>query len=335
MFAFVAPFVFVVIVRSWRDLGWSLALLFLPFGLYVAFNLLTAPQAFRFDIAFTLSRLNQVSLSEQVANLALNYTTLISQDFWMLAGIIGLFLLRPARLMSISLLIFWLPLLVIGRNFALHSLSAYYMIPLLPVVALGVASLVRYGLPFIRDAVYENLGKALPPTTPYTHRLRSVIAYVIIALLIATPLLTSLALTINNVQTHYLTAIDPFLVNPDDARRVAAYINAHVDRDDVVIASPTIGWLFEVKVADFQMAQMAVAVTGEDTPHLPGNLPLERYAFDPHYQQARYVVVDNLWRNWGAVHIPGVVKMLADVESWSLLFESGAIQVYANPAWTD
>jgi hypothetical protein len=43
-------------------------------------------------------------------------------------------------------------------------------------------------------------------------------------------------------------------------------------------------------------------------------------------------VVDNLWRNWGAVHIPGALALLRAVETgWRRVFEAGAVQVYRNP----
>jgi hypothetical protein len=66
--------------------------------------------------------------------------------------------------------------------------------------------------------------------------------------------------------------------------------------------------------------------------HFPADVPADRFAFDPRYRSARFVVVDNLWRNWGAVHIPGVLRMLREVETWPLAFEAGAVQVYRNPA---
>ena len=58
---------------------------------------------------------------------------------------------------------------------------------------------------------------------------------------------------------------------------------------------------------------------------------MDRFAFNPDYTRARFVIVDNLWRNWGAVHVPLALAMLHDVETWPLAFEAGAIQVYSNP----
>jgi 4-amino-4-deoxy-L-arabinose transferase-like glycosyltransferase len=334
MMTFAAPFVVIVLIRCWRDLLWSLPLMALPFGLYAGVMLARMPQVFWFDAGFVFSRLGTIPLLGQLPNVALNYTVLLSQDFWVLSGVVGLFLLRPARLQRLSLLLFLLPLVILGRTAALYSLSFYYMIPLLPLVALGAAALVRYGTPYVFGVVYESLEAVLGELkrTRYIVSLQRLIvpagAGLVVLLVVVSPLLTSTALMFDHVVNHWQTAIDPFLITPDDARQAADYVNSRVSAEDVVIASPTLAWMFHANAADFQMA---VAATGEGTVHFPPDIPPERLAFDPRYEGARFVVVDNLWRNWGAVHIPGVLRMLRDVETWPLAFEAGSIQVYENP----
>lgn len=322
--AFLPVLLFVILARNWRDSAWML-IAAVPFTLYAAAMLISAPDAFLFDLRFTLSRLSALSLPGQIENIALNYTTLLSQDFWTLAGVIGLFLLRPARMRVLMLLTFWIPLIVMGRTVALYSLSGYYMIPLLPLIALGGAPLLRWGAPFILRTVRRDITALVG----YPQWLATGIAYSIAVLVVVSPLLVTLVLTVNQIRGGYSTAIDPFLIAPNDARQAASYVNAHTTSDAVMIASPAVGWQFTAQTADFQMT---VAFTGEETPHLPVDIPADRWVFDPSYSRAKFVVVDNLWRSWGAVHIPGVARLLAEVEeSWLLVFESGAIQVYQNP----
>ncbi len=332
MMTFAAPFVLVILARRWRDLLWSLPLMALPFGVYIAVMLASAPQAFLFDVQFTLARLGAIPLVDQLPNVALNYTVLISQDFWMLAGVIGLFLIRPARLQRLSLLLFLLPLILLGRTAALYSLSFYYMIALLPLVALGAGALVRYGAPDVFRAVCTGLEALFASRTrravSLQRRLARVGAGGVVLLVVGSPLLTSTALMVNQIDSHWSTAIEPFLINAADAREAAEYVNRRTSAGDVVIGSPPVAWLFDAQAADFQMA---VAATGEGTVHFPPDVPAARFAFDPRYTGARFVVVDNLWRNWGAVHIPGVLRMLREVESWPRVFEAGAIEVYRNP----
>jgi 4-amino-4-deoxy-L-arabinose transferase-like glycosyltransferase len=332
MMTFAAPFVLVVLARRWRDLLWSLPLMALPFGIYGVVMLASVPRAFLFDVQFTLSRLGAIPLEDQLPNVALNYTVLISQDFWMLAGIIGLFLLRPVRLQRLSLLLFLLPLVLLGRTAALYSLSFYYMIALLPLVALGAAALVRYGAPYVFRTVCTSLesvaARRAGDAVSLQRRLAMMGAGGVALLVVASPLLTSTVLMNQQIVSHWNTAIEPFLINAADARQAARYVNRHTNAGDLVIGSPPVAWLFDAHAADFQMA---VAATGEGTVHFPPDVPADRFAFDPRYMRARFVVVDNLWRNWGAVHIPGVLRMLREVETWPLVFQAGAIEVYRNP----
>jgi hypothetical protein len=83
-------------------------------------------------------------------------------------------------------------------------------------------------------------------------------------------------------------------------------------------------------VADFQMA---AAAAGQSTVHIPDDLPPNRFAFDPRVPQARFVVVDNLWRNWAAVNIPAAAEMIRQVQAWPLVLKAGEIEVHRNPAF--
>jgi hypothetical protein len=75
---------------------------------------------------------------------------------------------------------------------------------------------------------------------------------------------------------------------------------------------------------------MAVAADGQATPHLPANISPERFAFDPRFTTARYLIVDDLWRNWAAVHVPEVDALLAALDNQPPEFESGRVRVYAR-----
>ncbi len=77
---------------------------------------------------------------------------------------------------------------------------------------------------------------------------------------------------------------------------------------------------------------MSIAYEGQATPHLPANIPGDRFVYPAHYQQARYAVVDNYWRNWGVTNVAGLADMMAEIERWPLVFESGEIAVYRNQA---
>lgn len=291
-----------------RDLAWSLPLVLFPFALYTAMSLLTNPAAFLFDLNYVLFRLTP-PLAAQARLLVDNVLVLLG-GAWIALGVAGLFLCRPLsgrRLIFLCLL----PVLILARTTALFQLGAYYLIPFLPFFALGVAALIRYGFPLVRQTVrYRPLA-------------------VIIAGL---PLLLILASGLRQVHGRYQTDIDPFLLNPDNAQAAAAFVNQIIRPEDVVIASPGLAWLLHGQVADFQMAVLG---DGRATPHLPADLPPDRLAFNPNYRLARIVIIDNLWHNWAQFNIPGVSALMADVASWPELFAAGDIHVYENPGFND
>lgn len=331
MGAVASVLVVVVLARRPRDLLWSLPVVAAPFAIYTGVMLLIAPESFLFDLEHTLLRLGRLTLGEQISTLARNYTILLSQDFWMPLGVVGLFLLRPVRLRLICLGMLFLPILLLGRTVALYSLSFYYITPLLPFFTLGVAVLLREGVPYIWRVILDVLNQ-----TAYVHWQSRITPYIvggIAALIVLTPFATALTMTLDDVQNRFPTVIDPFLIDAENLRRAVAYVNERIDDSDLVVASPGVGWAVEANTADYQMA---VILLGQGTVDLPVDFPMERFNYDPTYTGARFVIVDNLWRNWAAFHMPPVTRMLLDVEqNWPLVFQAGAMEVYQNPEWED
>jgi 4-amino-4-deoxy-L-arabinose transferase-like glycosyltransferase len=332
MFALVAPMMLVVSIRRWRDLLWSVPLLLLPFGLYAVVMLLNAPQAFLFDLDFIASRLSGRSPAAQLTTLAFNYAVLVSQDHWIALAIVGLFLLRPVRLRRLSLLMFLFPIIILGRTVALFNLSFYYMIPLLPFVGLGMATVIQRGASYVARAIRGALLSLFENWGWVPDRLLAIGANLILFSVVISPFLVSVVWSAKQTRDGFSAVIDPFLIDPGDARRAAEFVNNQADADDVIVASPALAWLFLANVADFQMT---VAAAGQETPHLPADIPADRFVFDPDYRRARFVVVDNLWRNWAVWNVIGVSDIVRQVETWPLAFKAGEIEVYCNPVQQD
>jgi hypothetical protein len=140
--------------------------------------------------------------------------------------------------------------------------------------------------------------------------------------------LAALGQGLAQVRAGFPTSIDPFLLAPGEARAAAAYVAGRRAPGDLVVASPALAWLLPGETADFQMA---LAYTGTAMPHVPADLPRERYRFDPSFERARFVIVDPLWRNWGVFHVAGLAARLEAVERWPVGFQAGGITVYARP----
>lgn len=291
--------------RHWRGLVWALPLSLLPPLLWAVWALLSVPDAFLFDLQFTLARMGGGSLADQMTTLATNGRVLLAQAWWLVLGVIGWGLVRPWRLQLLGWLTFVLPLLLLGRSVALFSLSAYYLIPVLPLVAVGLAWLVETAV--VGSPKWVGVGTAV---------------------FLAAVVVLQTGGLMQQIDSGLPTEIDPFLLNAADAQVAIAAANAIVDEGDLVLGSPGLLWAVTGRVADFQMVAAAAGVA---TPHLPTDLPADRWRFVPSLAAARVVIVDNLWHNWALVHVPGVAAMLDEVAAWPIAAQSGQITVYVNP----
>ena len=130
------------------------------------------------------------------------------------------------------------------------------------------------------------------------------------------------------VQTSFLSGIDPVLIPALEARQVANFVSQNTQQRDLVIGSPAMIWQFDNRVADFQVT---LAAEGQETHHFPENIPDDRFEYDPRLSQAQLVVVDRIWHNWGAINISGVAEIISEVERWPLVFQTSEIKVYQHP----
>jgi hypothetical protein len=121
---------------------------------------------------------------------------------------------------------------------------------------------------------------------------------------------------------------DTVIQDVSHAEQVIDYLNARTSPQDVVLASPHVVWALDSRATDFQQA---LAYQGIEAMHMPGNLPQERFVFACGLADARYVVVDRLWRTWASAAMPEVAQMVATVETWPLEYRLGEFEVYRNP----
>jgi hypothetical protein len=131
------------------------------------------------------------------------------------------------------------------------------------------------------------------------------------------------------VNTRFSTSLDWILVDPASGIAAAEYINKNTLPAELVIASPALAWKMDCHTAEFQMV---LAIDGIETPHLPGNIELSRFAYDTHLAAAKYVILDPVWENFGIKSIPDVADMAYLIRSeWVLVFQEGDVQIYENP----
>lgn len=313
----------------------------IPVAAYTGYMLVTAPEAFLFDLSFTIERLSAIPLVAQFPVAALNYARLLDFDPWFIPAVLGVFAIQPRRNRWFLVLLFLLPLLLITRTVTgLAGFGYYYLIPILPFTAIGIAALILIGTPRIHRTLLTGLDRLLEdigwqPSRAPSQWLASRGSAVLVALglfiLVISPFLISTMTTVIGINGHLSTPIDFLLVDPDDAHAAAEYVNTRAGPQDLVIASPAVAWLIDSPVADFQLA---LAAEGKETLHLPTNIPVDRLQYDPTFAQARYVIVDGIWRNWAEPVMPSVAEMLDELGAWQLLFERHSMAVFGNPSAT-
>jgi hypothetical protein len=244
----------------------------------------------------------------------------LSGDFWLLGGLIGLGLLIDTRFGPVPLLALIIPIALVARTVPLYHLSAYYLIPLMPLVALGMAVFVYKGVLFLVNKLF-----AARYNVSRTERAAQ---WLVSIGLFAAPFIYTVDLVSWYAQTDWITGIDPFLIESHDAEQAVASLTP---KDGVtVLVSPGVAWLLSdsVNAADFSVGPAEVR---DDTVYFWNNaqMPLTRFRYDPRYTAAQYAIIDPLWREWGEPSIKGVAEMIEDIESeWRLIGTWGRISVY-------
>lgn len=322
--AAVIPFcLLLALFRRRRDLLPALVAALLPGLVYIGLMFARYPETFGFDLAFTGSRLN-FSLLFQVRLVLMNYALLVTGEPWVALGIAGLFLIPERTFRNVALACFGLVFLAVARSVILLGVGAYQFMPLAPLVVLGLAAFVyAAGSAMIRWAEEE-----LAAVTALTLPSRRLLGAAAAAFLLGVPLLVVSLGQAEGIMSGPEAEISWLLVDPEDARAAAVFVNARVDPESVVIASPAAGWPIDAHVTDFQVS---LAYEGYRTQHFPTNIPRARFTFDPRVTQARFVIVDRIWDNWALSNVPDMHVIMDEIDGWPLAATIGEFRIYENP----
>lgn len=309
-FAFLPSALLIAFFTNRRHIFYIILIMVAPFMVYAAIELRIHPDIFLHDVSCTLSRTGGLPLDLQIENLTKNIAVLMTETWWIPLGAVGLLCLHPLSFRVMLILLVILPILISGRTVALYNLSAYYMIPFLPFIAIGIASLIA----FIEQVI---------------HKQSKLIANLTASTLIAGIFIVALWGLVADIRYGFQIGIEQFLIDADEAHQIEDYIIDYAKEFDLIITSPTLAWMFDAQVTDFQIASLT---SQSDSVHFPASLYPERFAYEVNYRKASYTTVGNLWRDWGAIHMPVVAAMLQDIQSnWLLVFQTENIKLYQNP----
>jgi len=316
-----------------RLLLWALPLAVSLPTLYLGSAYLAAPNFFIDDFALTFTRSNSSPLAQFVFA-AFNYALFIASNYWLIPGIIGLFLIERRRVRALVLLIFFVTLFSVLRFSSITELGFHRVLALVPFLALGVVMFLWRAIPGIARLVIDDLdwlghqlGLHHLPRGIFVLKLVGVpliVYFTIAGVLVAAILSDGLS-----VATQFATRIDKVLATPPrDAMAAIDYVNTHAHPDDVVIASPQIGWALTARAVDFQQT---LSYAGYPTDNYPTPIDQARFVFDPSPANARFAVVDRMWTVWAVENITSTKILLNELDQWHIAFRAGDFVVRENP----
>lgn len=309
-FSFLPSVVLIVVFIRPKYVILTLVILLTPFALFSIIEIVQQPDIFIHDLTYTLSRTGGLPLTVQLENLLKNFQILLTETWWMPLGIMGCLFITPRYFRWIVIIMLILPIMISGRTIALYNLSAYYMIPFLPFVPIGISALLIF--------VAKLFNVLLPSKKEH-----------ILTCLLAIIFITSFSNLWSGIQSGFVLGIEQFLIDKYEANQLQQFLIDYTKSPDIIISSPTLAWVFDAHVTDYQLSSLSSQVDGV---HFPATLYPERFAFDVNYRNATYAIVDNLWRDWGVIHMPIVNDMLTDIQqNWELIYQSVTLQVYKNP----
>jgi 4-amino-4-deoxy-L-arabinose transferase-like glycosyltransferase len=333
MLSVAAPMVVILAFRRPRELLWWIPLSVSPLALYALTLILNDPQVFFFDLDFILRLMSAVPWWAQVPMVALNFGTLALDDPWWIPAIVGILLVSKPRNRRLLLLSFLLPLVLLARTAGLAGVRLYSISPLFPFIAIGMGELLWQGVPRLlslgRRAASDFLaGISQSGKWPWMQaRVIALTASGLVFLIVLTPLLVSSFQLVSEVRGGFRKLEQWAYLSVPDARAAIEYVNLRTAPTDLVVASPAAAWSLDAQRVDFQQA---LAYEGIETVDYPDEIPVDRFAFEANFRRARYAIVDPIWRDWGAAHLPAVEAMLQEIEGWPIVLQVGSIEVREN-----
>lgn len=311
------------------------------FGIFVIFMLVVAPEAFLHDLQHDFSRSGLSSVGGGILLIIDRFISFIEIGYWIPLSIVGFFLIDRGRERNLLLLIFILSSILILKTTGAWPYS-FHALSLMPYLIIGLAIFSMRAIIHIWNMVFlgicrsvkwlressryplQKLGEILDQRSQETWK---GIASAMMVLIFTSFIVTVSRSAFLGAVSGFKTPLDKLtILLSSDSDRVIEFVNQNIKEKDFVIASPHIGWQINGKASDIFPSLM---VKGIKTPFY-GIIPRHRFAFDCSYDKAKFVIMDNFWRNWGT-KILVVKTMMDEIETWPIALRSGEFVIYQNP----
>lgn len=209
------------------------------------------------------------------------------------------------------------------------------IIQLFPFCALGIAFLTWAIPQTIINSLQAELSKALKSVK--LKNLAVICIWLSAISLVSLPLGQAVYSDFNSVFTGFHMPDDLFRTqSPNDAYKVASYLNSHINSNDFVIVSKQIAWLIKCNVTAIDQAAAFNQTNDPEIIRPKGldNYTPDRFVFNCSYHNAKFLVTDNMVLNW---YYPKAFfkNILLDVHTnWVQVYQLGEYTVFLNPRFT-
>jgi 4-amino-4-deoxy-L-arabinose transferase-like glycosyltransferase len=301
---------------------------------------LANPAYFLPDLSGIASSRGDISLANQILNLLFNYGELIRRETWIILGLIGLFLLPANRGRNLVWFVVGVSLLVIIRTITPVGYSLHYLIHLFPWIVLGIAAFFERAFFWVYSRVLDALNdlktflpKLLQPLAkkPAWDALTRLCATLILFYLLLVPVVWMFLNTV--VQSVYGGYViftgenDLTLAQERDVEAVNAFLRGAASPDDLIVGPSHILWSVPGRKTELATTLLFQKGHEEDIETLGS----ERFAYPQALENARFVILHPLTRKLTVRLYQDLDEVIAKVEQWPLVYQSGEIEVYENP----
>jgi hypothetical protein len=328
--AYIPVFIIVILWKRWKDLWITLPIMIFPLVVYTVVMLWISPQVYRSDLQNTLFRVSSSTLPIQLLMILINSAS-IHQDLYMLIGVIGIFISPFTGLSKRLILFLFIPLLIISRTVTIGFLGWYYLIPLFPFYAIGIGILIflfSKAMLSLSGKMFDQIHSRFPFRIHQSILLfiRSANNLIFIIILLIAPVLLSIYLMQTQIRENaYANDLEPVLADSSEASEIVNYINNNSDPNDLIIASPSIAWALKGNATDYHIT---LAYMGLSTTYFQNDVSHNRFRFNPSYPNAKFIIIDNLWMNWGEENLKDLVTIRHFAEQYPVVFKTKQILVY-------
>ncbi len=292
-----------------------------------------------FRTPFIMASRGEGGLGYQLSLMLQAYPLMFLRQPWIVLGIFGIFLLPDKHLKGLLLLLLCgiLGLLSFSRG-----LSAHYLLPIWPLVIIGVGYLMERTVAYLFTTVKSSIvNLKIAPQWLDNTSIKSVLGSVGSTLLVFCFVF---------LPVSYMIILDSrgFLIEPvipstvlsqvywedlyipaNDAQAIAQEISKNISPEDFVIAPSTIYWMLPCNAVDYRSVY-----SYELTKKGEGNsaVSMDRYTEDISMSSAKFVVLHDA-SLYSGVDSPVISSTLNEIADWPIVMDRQGVQLFCNPAY--